>query len=183
MACSRDFNARASSPLNLASRADSAGRYLHPCAASPRWTPKPARWQSLLLVGVEGLGFLGADWIVTASAAGLAALLSFLKSVAASTTGDDSPSLASSRPAGTRLDKAPPLLRAAGPRLAKSLGARIVCDSVSLGGYARHSQRTTRASTMSIMAGDSAMSRSSCRVFIIGVFMDYLPRSRQRPGL
>jgi hypothetical protein len=59
-----------------------------------------AAQSAIALLGVEGLGLLDVDWTVTASAAGLAALLSVLKSVAASTTGDGSASLASSRPSG-----------------------------------------------------------------------------------
>ena len=59
-----------------------------------------AAQSAIAILGVEGLGLLDVDWTVTASAAGLAALLSVLKSVAASTQGDGSASLASSRPAG-----------------------------------------------------------------------------------
>ena len=59
-----------------------------------------AAQSAIALLGVDGLGLLDVDWQVTASAAGLAALLSVLKSVAASTTGDGSASLASTRTPG-----------------------------------------------------------------------------------
>ena len=59
-----------------------------------------AAQSAIALLGVEGLCLLDVDWTVTVSAAGLAALLSVLKSVAASTTGDGSASLAGSRTSG-----------------------------------------------------------------------------------
>lgn len=58
-----------------------------------------AAQSAIALLSVDGLGLLEVDWTVTASAAGLAALLSVLKSLAASTTGDGSASLA--RPTAT----------------------------------------------------------------------------------
>jgi len=50
---------------------------------------------AVALLSVDGLGLLDVDWTATASAAGLAALVSVLKSIVASRSGDGSASLVS----------------------------------------------------------------------------------------
>lgn len=53
---------------------------------------------AIALLSIDGLGLLDVDWAQTGSAAGLAALVSVLKSLVASRSGDGSASLVTTSP-------------------------------------------------------------------------------------
>jgi len=61
-----------------------------------------AAQSAVALLSVDGLGLVEVDWTTTASVSGLAALVSVLKSVVASRSGDGSASLVSASPARHR---------------------------------------------------------------------------------